>query len=211
MTHKTETKEEKEIREKKEEEDKRREREKQRQEQDQRQTRDTGDMAKPGDDRTKSAQNMSREARASTTETRQMLVSLYCQGATNDAKALYAASAGATDAGWHALERMLAPVKSFILDSGMPYAYNVPSTEYAGLPVPEPEQPPENPEPPETRSRGEYSAGRQPGNLSADVENEIEDRGGKSLDANPGSRPGGGKTVEEHLDREKKAEDKSKQ
>jgi hypothetical protein len=50
-----------------------------------------------------------------------------------------------------------------------------------------------------------------PGNLSADAENEKRERGEESLDANPGSRPGGGKTPEEHIAREKAAEDKSKQ
>lgn len=141
--------------------------------------------SKPGTSR--EASDKSIEARVSTSESREVLVSMYVRGSTNDAKVLYGASMGATDAGWQALERMLSPVKQFIESGGMPYNYALPTTEYAGIPTPEPEAVEENPGPEATRSRGEYSAGRAPGNLSADVEAETKHRTGQSLDKNPGT------------------------
>lgn len=83
-----------------------------------------------------------------------MFVALYCNGSPGDAKAIYGSMAGASDTGWQQLEKMLAPVRSFIQDSGMPYTAYAPTTEYAGIPVPEPEAPPLDggSPPPESRS-----------------------------------------------------------
>jgi len=171
----------------------------------------------------------------STQDTRRQLVSLYCSGSDSDAKALYGAYPGANDGGWQSLERMLAPVKAFILNGDGPYVnpYAV-TTEYAGVPVPEPEvqgaqepgrqnvtaqdaqeyrkgQDGQGPVTGSAEDAGSAEGKSSKGSLSADVEAEKLDRGEGSKDANPGARPGGGKTVEEHLAREKAAEDKSKQ
>ena len=85
----------------------------------------------------------------STQASRLEFVTLYCYGTPNDAKAMYGAFPGATDAGWQALERMLAPVKQFIVDGGMPYYVPLVTSEYQGVPTPGPEDPelPEAPPP----------------------------------------------------------------
>lgn len=77
----------------------------------------------------------------STQASRLEFVTLYCYGSPNDAKAMYGAFPGATDAGWQALERMLAPVKQFIVDGGMPYYVPLVTSEYQGVPTPGPEDP----------------------------------------------------------------------
>jgi hypothetical protein len=181
--------------------------------------------------------NRSVEPTTSTQETRTQLVSLYCRGSDSDAKALYGAYPGADDGGWQALERMLAPVKAFIQQGDAPYVnpYAV-TTEYAGIPVPEPEvqgaqepgrqnvtaqealqnkkdqkSPDGAPVTGSAEDAGSNDGKSSKGSLSADVEAEKLDRGEGSKGANPGSRPGGGKTPEEHIAREKAAEDKSKQ
>jgi len=183
----------------------------------------------------RSAENQSTVPSESTQETRTQLVTLYCRGSDSDAKALYGAYPGANDGGWQALERMLAPVKAFILNGDGPYVnpYAV-TTEYAGVPVPEPEargaqepgrqnvtaqdaqeyrkgQDGQGPVTGSAEDAGSAEGKSSKGSLSADVEAEKLDRGEGSKDANPGARPGGGKSVEEHLAREKAAEDKSKQ
>jgi hypothetical protein len=67
-------------------------------------------------------------------ETRQALVSLYVRGDSNDARALFSAAAGATEAGWSNLERILTPVKDFVIMGNLPYV-NVWSGEYSGVAV----------------------------------------------------------------------------
>lgn len=90
---------------------------------------------------------------ASTQQSRLEFITLYCYGTPNDAKAMYGAFPGATDAGWQSLERMLAPVKQFIVDGGMPYYVPLTTSEYQGVPTPGPEDAelPEAP-PPDART-----------------------------------------------------------
>jgi len=109
-----------------------------------------------------------------------MLVSLYGRGATNDAKAAYGASPGATDAGWQAFERMMTPVKQFIADGGMPYndAALAQTTEYAGI-----QTPAEELTPPETRGSpsGWAEIPQQEGPQPTEVE-ELDPRSDQSRD-----------------------------
>jgi hypothetical protein len=67
-------------------------------------------------------------------ESRQQLVSLYVRGDSNDARALFSAAAGATEEGWTNLERILSPVKDFVIMGNLPYSNNMQWTgEYAGV------------------------------------------------------------------------------
>lgn len=67
-------------------------------------------------------------------ETRQQLVSLYVRGQLNDAKALFSAVQGATEAAWTNFERILTPVKDFVIMGNLPYLNPTEWTgEYAGI------------------------------------------------------------------------------
>lgn len=95
---------------------------------------------------------------ANTTTGRGSLVGMYARGFIAEAKAEFTTYDGATDAAWQSFEKMMAPVRAFVLDGTPQYPVYDLTTEYAGLPVPEPEEIPENPDPPATRARGEYAS-----------------------------------------------------
>jgi hypothetical protein len=107
------------------------------------------------------------EQQASTTESRGTLVGMYSRGFISEAKTNFATIPGATDAAWQSFERMMTPIRAFVLDGTWQYPVYDMTTEYAGLPVPESEQASENPDPPETRSRGEYAPKPEPGHINA--------------------------------------------
>jgi len=66
-------------------------------------------------------------------ETRQQLVSLYIRGDSTDARALFSAAQGATEAGWTNFERVLSPVKDFVLMGNLPYSNVEWTGEYSGV------------------------------------------------------------------------------
>lgn len=84
----------------------------------------------------------SAEPRVNDMETRGAMVSLYARGMISEAKAYATTIPGMTDGVWTSMERMLNPVRSFVLDGTLQYPAVDNSTEYTGLPVPEPETPP---------------------------------------------------------------------
>lgn len=66
-------------------------------------------------------------------EVRQQLVSLYVRGDSNDARALFSAAPSATEEGWTNFERILTPVKDFVIMGNLPYAQVGWTGEYSGV------------------------------------------------------------------------------
>lgn len=145
MTDKTETKDEREAREKREEEKERRDKHFE--------TKQLGDKPEVSP---RLSPDQSASKQANTMEARGSLVSMYSRGFIGEAKTFFSSLDGATDAAWQSFEKMLAPIRAFVLDGTAQYPVYAETTEYAGLPVPEPEDvlEPLN----ETRARGEFSA-----------------------------------------------------